>query len=270
VSEDLDDLLALASEVATVAGETVARTAQANRAPIDTKASRTDFVTATDREAEAYISKRLLAVRPRDSFLGEEGVSIAGSSHVRWVVDPIDGTVNFAYGMPGYCTSIAAEVDRVVAVGVVFDPLRSELFAARLEGGAYLNGVRIERSTTMTPLADVVVGTGFSYESSKRRRQALELVGILPYIGDIRRIGSAALEMCWVACNRLDAYFESGTKHWDRAAGLLVASEAGAKVLEAPSITSDSESIVLAAPHHLASDLLKLIMHAQQQATETT
>lgn len=257
---DLDgELLSLASAVVVEAGRIAKESGPASREPIMTKSSRTDFVTAVDRTIEAQVTSRILAARPNDSILGEEGSGVNGASGVRWIIDPIDGTVNFSYGMPGFCTSIAAELDGRVVVGVVYDPLRSELFSARRGGGAYLNGVSIRRGTTVVPLENAVVGTGFDYRAERRREQAIELVRILPAIGDIRRIGSAALELCWVACSRLDAYYESGTRHWDRAAGGLIATEAGAEVILLSHGSSDDEPTVVAAGPGMLESLVALV-----------
>jgi myo-inositol-1(or 4)-monophosphatase len=161
--------------------------------------------------------------------VGEEGAERAGTSGVRWIIDPIDGTVDFVYGIPGCNVSVAAEVDGVVVAGVVVDPLHRDVFAAARGAGATRNGVAI-RCTTVAVPAHALVGTGFGYDPAERARQAEALTVVLPRVRDIRRVGAAAVDLCWVACGRLDGYYERNLKVWDWAAGALVAAEAGAIV----------------------------------------
>jgi myo-inositol-1(or 4)-monophosphatase len=161
--------------------------------------------------------------------LGEEGASHDGSSGVRWVVDPIDGTVNYLYGLPQWAVSIGVEVDGVTEVGVVFDPAKDELYTAVRGGGAQLDG-RTLRCNDVQELSQTMVATGFSYEAGRRSRQARVLGELLPRVRDLRRFGAAALDLCAVAAGRVDAYYEQALKPWDMCAGLLVASEAGARV----------------------------------------
>jgi myo-inositol-1(or 4)-monophosphatase len=262
---DLEQLLRLATRLVSEAGEMAAATAMEQRLPVSTKSSITDFVTAIDRSTEEFIFSRLLAARPEDSILGEEGLPVDGRSDVTWIVDPIDGSVNFTYGIPTFCTSIAAEVGGTISVGAVFDPSRGELFSARLDGGSYLNGNRLRLRPSVIPLHAALVGTGFDYRPERRLQQAIELVRILPAVGDIRRIGSAALELCWVACGRLDGYFESGTKPWDRAAGGLIASEAGARVLLRHEAASEDEVIFIASRPEIWDSLISILEAARQQ-----
>jgi myo-inositol-1(or 4)-monophosphatase len=198
---------------------------------IGVKSSPVDVVTAVDTASEELIVGRLLAARPDDGLLGEEGADRAGTSGVRWVVDPIDGTVNFLYGLPAYAVSIAAEVDGAVVAGVVLNVGTGELFTARAGGGAVLQApgeapVRLSGSAP-TSLEQTLVATGFGYRVEQRRAQGAVVADLLPRVRDIRRFGSSALDLCAVAAGRVDAYYELDLKPWDHAAGALVAAEAG-------------------------------------------
>jgi myo-inositol-1(or 4)-monophosphatase len=222
------ELADLARQLALGAGELI-RAHGHDHLAIDTKSTPTDVVTEVDRAVEAFIRGQLGRHRPADAVLGEEAGGQAGTSGVRWFVDPIDGTVNFVLGLPDYAVSIAAEVQGRVVAGCVYNPLSGELFHAALGGGAYLGDQRLPGPREV-PLARAVVGTGFSYEATRRARQAHALAALLPRIADIRRLGSAALDLCAVAAGRLDGYFEVGLNPWDWAAGILIASEAGCTV----------------------------------------
>ncbi|MCI9888977.1 inositol monophosphatase [Micrococcales bacterium 31B] len=195
----------------------------------NTKSTATDVVTAVDRESEDLIRSLLMEARPDDAILGEEGDDHAGTSGVTWVVDPIDGTVNFLYGVPAFAVSIAAKMGDQTIVGAVFDPTRDEMFAAAAGRGATLNGAPI-RVSECSSLAQALVGTGFGYDSGRRAVQASILAGVLPRVRDVRRGGCASLDLCYVACGRLDAEYERGLNPWDFEAGLLIAQEAGASV----------------------------------------
>jgi myo-inositol-1(or 4)-monophosphatase len=200
------DLVALAEEVAREAGQLV-RDRRAERAITvsATKTSPTDVVTESDHASEALIRERLLSARPKDGFLGEEGDSIAGSSDVLWIVDPIDGTVNYLYDIPAYAVSIAALYRDHVIAGVVHAPATRETWTATQGGGAFLNGRQIAVSGC-SELPQALIGTGFSYEAGRRVAQARVVSALLPRIRDIRRMGSAALDLCHVASGRLDGY----------------------------------------------------------------
>jgi myo-inositol-1(or 4)-monophosphatase len=230
-------LLELAAAAAGEAGAMLAarRGAGASGRPevAGTKSSPTDVVTEMDRASEDLIGHRLLAARPGDALLGEEG-GATGSGRVRWIVDPLDGTVNYLYGLPDWAVSIAAEVDGLLAVGVVAVPPRGEMFTATRGEGAWLHAggappVRL-RCTAGVPLAAALVATGFSYEAGERRRQGEVAAAIVPEVRDIRRGGSAAVDLCSVAAGRVDAYYERGVHYWDYAAGGLIAAEAGASL----------------------------------------
>jgi len=244
---DLDALRTLAEHTAREAGELLRRGLSQARAEVSTKSSGTDMVTEIDRASEVLITERLLGGRPDDAILGEEGVDIAGTSGVRWVVDPLDGTTNYLYGFPGFNVSIAAEIDEQAMVGVVYDVVRDELFSAVRRRGATRDGEPI-RPTTAADLAHALVGTGFSYDPERRGEQARVLVDLLPRVRDVRRQGAAAVDLCSVACGRLDAYYERGLAPWDLAAGGLIATEAGAEVTDFDGSPARSGAVVAAAP----------------------
>ena len=223
------ELLELAGEVAGEAARLIVERRRGSITVADTKSTTTDVVTAVDRESEELIRSRILAARPDDSFLGEEGNDIAGTSGVRWVVDPIDGTVNYLYDIPTYAVSIAVEVDGETVAGVVVDAPRGEVFTATRGGGAFLDG-RPSRASGCSDLRQALVGTGFGYDPSRRAVQADVVRRLITQVRDIRRIGVGAIDLCYVACGRLDAAYERGLNAWDYGAGALIAAEAGARV----------------------------------------
>ncbi|KAJ1684227.1 hypothetical protein LUZ63_020520 [Rhynchospora breviuscula] len=195
----------------------------------DTKSSPTDVVTAADRAAERLLRERLLGARPEDGFLGEEGDRVEGTSGVTWVVDPIDGTVNYLYGKAQYAVSVAARVEGRSVAGAVVQPETGTVFTATLGGGAYRDGQRLA-VRDVVPVAQALVHTGFGYEAEVRARQATAVAALLPRVRDIRRPGSCALDLCALAAGECDAYVEEGPHLWDHAAAGLVATEAGARV----------------------------------------
>jgi myo-inositol-1(or 4)-monophosphatase len=230
------------------------------RATVDTKSTRTDMVTEMDRAAEALIVRELLGARPDDGMLGEEGTDRPGTSGVRWIVDPLDGTTNYLYALPGFAVSIAAEVDGSVRAGVVYDVVHDELFAATTGGGATRNDAPIVASDQHElPLA--LIATGFAYDAARRAAQAAALVHVLPHVRDVRRFGAAAVDLCSVACGRVDAYYERGLAVWDLAAGGLIASEAGAIVTSFDGGPAEAGTVVAAAPG-IAEDLRALLRSA--------
>jgi myo-inositol-1(or 4)-monophosphatase len=201
-------------------------------AVVQVKSSPTDVVTQLDRAAEQLIRDRLLAARPADAILGEEGGQI-GDGRVRWIVDPLDGTVNYLYGFPDWAVSIAAEVDGDVVAGAVCVPLQRSMFTATRGGGAWLEsdwqpGPQRLACNSGIALDSALVATGFSYAAASRARQGRVVAALLPQVRDIRRTGSAANDLCSVAAGRVDAYYERGVHEWDVAAGGLIAREAGA------------------------------------------
>jgi myo-inositol-1(or 4)-monophosphatase len=225
---DPSTLLALAVDLARRAGA-LALEMHSGLGASDTKSSPTDVVTAADRAVEQLLVEGIRSARPGDGILGEEGASDDGTTGVRWVVDPVDGTVNYLYGLPPWAVSIGVEVDGVTEVGVVLDPTKEELFTAVRGGGATMND-RPLRCTAATELAQALVATGFGYDARRRAAQAALLPTLLPAVRDIRRVGAGALDLCAVAAGRVDAYYEQGLSPWDMSAGLLVATEAGARV----------------------------------------
>src|SRR5436305_14210347 len=228
VSADPGDLLALAVEVATKAGRFLLHERPADLG-VESKSSPTDPVTVMDTASERLIVDAITSARPDGAFLGEEGGAQRGSSGVRWLVDPVDGTVNYKYRLPHWSVSIAAEVDGEVVAGVVVDPALGETWTATRGGGSYCNGERIACSTE-TRLEHALAGTGFGYTREMRIRQAEVIRHVLPRVRDIRRVGSCAVDLCWLGAGRLDVFFEQGPNIYDFAAGGLVATEAGVRL----------------------------------------
>ena len=222
------DLLSIAHRLAEDAGHLLVE-GRARAEILATKSTMTDMVTSMDHASEQLIVDGIRAARPDDAIVGEEGTADAGTSGVRWIIDPLDGTTNYLYGIPAFAVSIAVEVDGEVVAGVVVDPSRGETFAAMQAGGASCNGKPVACSEA-ADLTTSLVGTGFSYESARRARQGAVVADLLPRVRDVRRVGAAAIDLCWVACGRIDAFYERGLQVWDLAAGGLIAHEAGARV----------------------------------------
>jgi myo-inositol-1(or 4)-monophosphatase len=244
------ELEAIAADAARAAASVV--TAAYGRAdPVRSKSSPTDMVTETDLLAEDLVRRRLQEATPSAGVLAEEGGAMARGARLQWVIDPLDGTINFLYGVPLFAVSIAAAVDGEVVAGAVIDVLRDELFSAHLGGGARRNGAPISVSACAS-LSEALVTTGFSYSAELRSLQGQVAQGVLSRARDLRCFGSAALELCWVACARVDGYFQRDTEIWDRAAGALIAQEAGARV-ELP--CPENDDLVIAAGHHVFDDL---------------
>jgi myo-inositol-1(or 4)-monophosphatase len=226
------DLLRLAQEAAHRAGTLLRDGRPADLAVAATKSSPIDVVTEMDIAAEKLITDLIAGHRPDDGFLGEEGASVEGTSGIRWVIDPLDGTVNYLYGLPTWAVSIAAEQDGETVVGVVAAPMRGETYHAVRGGGAWATGTwdgeRRLACRPAPPLEQALVSTGFNYVSEVRAHQAEIAARLIPLLRDIRRSGSAAVDLCDVAAGRLDGYYERGLNAWDFAAGDLIAREAGA------------------------------------------
>ena len=247
------DLLELAVEAAIAAGELLLEGLAAAPREVDTKTSRTDMVTELDRASEDLIRRTVWKARPDDAFLGEEqGLGGAGTSGVRWVVDPLDGTTNYLYRYPAWVVSIAAEIEGEVVAGVVHDPIHAETFTAVRGEGAWCQGRRLTVGGAPS-LAVALVGTGFGYDEAVRAAQGQVVARVLPAVRDIRRGGAAALDLCLVAAGRLDAYYERGLQPWDWAAGMLIAGEAGAVV----TVLDDGTAVV--APPQLHEALVALV-----------
>ncbi len=256
---DVKELLALAATLATSAGaELLARQAafSIDGPAVETKSSASDPVTAADRASEKLITDGLAAARPDDGLLGEEGASKPSASGITWVIDPLDGTVNYLYGRPDWAVSIAAEDETGALVGVVHQPRTGITWQAVRDGGATRNGVRLELRESRD-LAAALVSTGFSYLAERRAEQAEYLRRVLPAVRDVRRGGSAALDLCSVADGTADAYYEHVIQRWDVAAGGLIAREAGARTVGGPG-TPLPDGVLAAAPG-LADALLDLL-----------
>ena len=247
----LDELLELATALGLEAGRLLAARVDGVRESVGTKSSVTDMVTEVDRESEALIVARLRAARPDDAIVGEEGADRDGTSGVRWVVDPLDGTTNYLYGYPAYAVSIGVEVEGEAAVGVVYDAARAKMFSAARGRGATLDARPIA-VTGKAELATALIGTGFGYDPDVRREQGRVLTHLLPAIRDVRRGGSAALDLCNVACGRLDAFYERGLNEWDLCAGALIVREAGGETMGFDGRPAKVGSIIAAGPALMA------------------
>jgi myo-inositol-1(or 4)-monophosphatase len=264
VVPDPQSLLRLAVTAAEGAGDLLLAGLGQARTTVEHKSSATDMVTEMDRAAEAFIVEQLEAARPDDGLLGEEGASSPGTSGVRWIIDPLDGTTNYLYRFPVYAVSLAAEVDGVVVAAVVRDVAHAETFTAVRGDGAWCNGIRL-RITPPPDLSSALIGTGFAYLPERRAWQARVLSNLLGSVRDIRRAGSAAIDLCWVAAGRLDGFYERGLQPWDHAGGALVASEAGAEVGDLDGGPPSTDIVVAAAPS-IAADLRRLLVAAEAAA----
>jgi myo-inositol-1(or 4)-monophosphatase len=223
---------------------------------VQSKSTPTDPVSEADLAAESAIRELLGRLRPGDAILAEEGGE-SGEGELRWLVDPLDGTVNFLFGIPAFVVSVACEDRSGKIAGVVLDPVRDECFAATRSGAATLNGVEIEGSRR-ADLATAMVATGFGYEAAVRERQAAVVSRVLPRVRDVRRFGSAAMDLAWCACGRWDAYYERGVHAWDVAAGALIAARAGLEVRDLPAAGEDPAGLVVA-PGAIIDELYELV-----------
>ncbi|MBO0713129.1 MAG: inositol monophosphatase [Acidimicrobiales bacterium] len=257
-------LLRLATSIAEEAGQLLLERLDQERTAVATKSSLTDMVTDADRASEALILGRLGNERPGDEVLTEEAGDLPGSTRVRWVVDPLDGTTNYLYRFPAWSVSVAAQLDGATVAGAVRDPARAITFSALAGHGSWQNGQPLLLSSP-PPLERALVGTGFAYDAGRRAWQAQVLTAVLPAVRDVRRAGSAALDLCFVGAGHLDAFYESGIQAWDRAAGLLVASEAGAWVggLDGGPPTTE---LTIATHPALAEPLRQLLARAWTEA----
>lgn len=228
------------------------------RPEFDDKSSATDLVTEFDRLAEHHIVSELARLRPGDGILAEEGAASASTTGTTWVIDPIDGTTNFVYGLPTWSTSVAAAVDGITIAGAVYAPALDEMYSAARGAGASLNGHRIGRTSSSRPLETAIIATGFTYRRDRRIAQAALVGHLLSAVGDIRRLGSAALDLCLVAAGRVDAYVEEHLNSWDVAAGLLIATEAGAQVSDFSGAPATPSQLLVCDPH-LHAGLLEVL-----------
>ncbi|HEX5510380.1 MAG TPA: inositol monophosphatase family protein [Actinomycetales bacterium] len=261
-----ETLLTLGERAARAAGDLVRGGRREGLEVSATKTSPTDIVTQMDTAAESLLARTLLEERPDDGLLGEEGGLRPGTSGLTWVVDPIDGTVNYLYGIPAYAVSVAVVTGEpdpqtwTVLAGCVHNPETGETWTATRGGGARLNGLPVPGPAEV-PMSRALVGTGFGYTVERRRRQAQVVATLLPRVRDIRRAGAASLDLCAVASGRLDAYYERGLKPWDLAAGGLVAEESGARVAGLGGLLA-GEAMVIAAAPLLTGELGRLLTEA--------
>jgi len=260
------ELLGLARDIAVRAGEQALAARREGVSVAATKSTPLDIVTAVDRDTEALIRSLIAEVRPDDGVFGEEDAARIGTSGLEWIVDPIDGTVNFLYGIPNWAISIAVvsggsdPAGWTALAGVVVNPVSGELFEASAGGGARLAGAEL-RVNDPVPLSHALIGTGFGYSAEARRAQGAVAAALLPGIRDLRRLGSAALDLCALAAGRLDGFYETGLNPWDHAAGALIAREAGALVT-GPGGGAESSELLVAAGPSLAPELRDALVSA--------
>jgi myo-inositol-1(or 4)-monophosphatase len=235
------DLLDVAVTAARAAGDVLVERYERGARGVATKSSPTDLVSEADLAAETAIRDVLAAARPEDAILGEEGDDVTGSSGLQWIVDPLDGTVNYLFGIPQWCVSVACEGQ----VGVIFDPLHDELFTVRVGEDALLDGEPL-RGPQRRALGTAMVSTGFGYDTGVRAAQAAVVARLLPQVRDIRRFGSAALDLAWTAAGRYDAFYEYGLNAWDRAAGEMLCTAAGLAVRDLDPLPGTGRGILVA------------------------
>ena len=261
---ELTELRDLAVRAAREAGALLLERFGGPASGLSAKSSRTDLVSDADRDAEALIVGMLRDARPDDGLIAEEGSSAESTSGVRWLVDPLDGTTNYLWGIPVWAVSIAAEDSDGHLVGVVHDPCRDEMFVATRGGGASLDGARLAPEP-LTELPVALVATGFSYQPEVRRRQAEIVTSLIGRVRDIRRFGSAAIDLAWVAAGRFDGYYESGLSPWDLAAGAALVREAGG-VAEPVTLRPGEAPIFVAARPGLRDALCGAVGDAMMEA----
>lgn len=249
-------LLDVAREAAMAASSELMSRFGGRATGVHTKTTPTDLVSDADVAAEAAVREVLAAHRPDDAILAEEG-GASGEGELLWLVDPLDGTVNYLFGIPAFAVSIACADAGGTLAGVVLDPVRGECFAATRSGQATMDGSPIQASEA-ADLATAMVATGFGYDSAVRERQAAVVARVLPRVRDIRRVGAAALDLAWSACGRFDAYYERGVQRWDVAAGSLIAARAGLTVRELAA-TGEAAAGIIAAPSALIDELEGLV-----------
>jgi len=260
---DERELLSVAREAAEAAAAELRRRFGGPAQGVRSKSTATDLVSDADVAAEYAIRRVLASRRPGDGILGEEGGITAGTGTapagggLRWVVDPLDGTINYLFGIPAFAVSVACEDESGAVAGVVLDPIREERFEATRSGPPRMNGVAIEPSGR-EDIATAMVATGFAYDSAVRARQGAVVARLLPRVRDIRRVGSAAMDLCWCACGRYDAYYERGLNPWDVAAGTLIAERAGLQVRELAAADAVPAGVVVA-PEAFMAELYDLV-----------
>lgn len=251
------ELLGIAEELARAAGDMALRGRKSGELAATTKSSPTDMVTQYDKASEELITSGLASRRPHDGIIGEEGSSVSGTSGITWHIDPIDGTSNFYFDIPMWAVSIGVVDSHGPLIGAVYAPALGEMYTAIRDEGAFLNGSPIHVRDN-SQLSDALVCTGFSYRVHERTQHAQRVASMITYIRDIRRFGAAAIDLCFVACGRYDAYFEEHLHSWDLVAGQVIATEAGALVTNY-SGGSVTPAQVLAAQPGVQQQLIQLI-----------
>lgn len=245
---DAAQALDIALRAARIAGDQLMARFERPAEGLTAKSTSTDLVSDADREAEHSILSIIRAERPGDAILSEEsGEAEQGTTGLRWLVDPLDGTTNYLWGYPQWAVSIACHDDQGGLMGVVHDPIRGETFSAVRGGPAHLGGQVLELAPS-TDLGQALIGSGFGYDAVRRRRQAARLMGVIPHVRDMRRGGSAALDMAWVAAGRLDGYYEFGVNAWDVAAGAVIVIAAGGTVQDIPAGPEGAPGTLAARP----------------------
>ena len=254
---ELQDLVALAEKIAREAGTLLMQRPEDFR--LNQKSGQHDFATQMDHASEALICERIMKARPEDGILGEEGADRASRSGYIWILDPIDGTVNYLYDLPGWCVSIAIKDPHGYAVGVVYSPRTSSIWKAARGHGAFLNDKPIQCNNPET-LDKALVGTGFAYDIERRKSQAMMVSHLLPRVRDIRRFGACAVDIAMVGSGSLDAYIEVGCNEWDYAAAIVIAAEAGARVTRRPAWNGSAELVAVSGPsvHEELLDLARV------------
>lgn len=240
-------LLDICTELAVTGGKRAFEGRRAGLKDVSTKSTSTDMVTEFDRATEQYIVNQIRTRRPDDSIIGEEGGSHSGNSGITWCIDPIDGTTNFLYALPSWSVSIGVSDHKGPLVGVVYIPALDEIFSATRGGGAFLNGEKIH-CNEVTDVSKALVCTGFSYSPEQRSIQSKRVSTFIHKVRDIRRLGAASVDICFVACGRVDAYFEENLHSWDIAAAELIAIEAGARSGDFSGGSSSPAEIMVACP----------------------
>ena len=253
-AEDVSELLKIAEEIALRAGQILVR--RPSKFELDEKSGVLDFATQMDHESERFIVSSILQARPHDGIMGEEGANHEGTSGLTWVIDPIDGTVNYLYAFPGWCISIAVKDAHGSLVGVVHAPTLGMTWSATRGGGSFCNGVQL-RCNEPVPLNRALIATGFAYDIERRKGQADFIQSLLPKVRDIRRMGACAVDICMIASGSIDAHFEAGINEWDFAAAALIAQEAGARFTAVKGIWNGEKYFVLSAGPSLYAELAK-------------
>ena len=253
-----DELLDLAERAARAAGSLLKERFHRPAEGVQAKSTPTDLVSDADRASEELLVDLISAERPRDGFLTEESDATESHSGVGWILDPLDATVNFLFGIPWWCVSVAAEDGDGTVVGAIYNPLLDELFSGFRDKGAWLNGSPM-RVSDRADIATALIGTGFSYDPKARADQAEIAARVLPRARDIRRGGSAALELAHLATGRLDGFYEAPLEPWDKAAGLLMIAEAGGVITKLPGPRGLTDGAIASGPR-IHDDLVKLVL----------